>query len=199
MIACPHFTKATSSVTGILNMDNTLTVAWALPMKAPDACARLEAYTMSKVVITTLKFSLRDSGLCRSWPGIPQEIVNIIAAHIRQQNFEAVVQKWKGCFRCCSGDCTYLDHISAEDLEYLERTCLSVDPREHPTWQYPRVDVSLLDGASRQCQILSALRHTHDASFNGFMFDIGQYRHDSDIARPERKYTFRNCMRVRLS
>ena len=174
-------------------MENTITVAWALPVEAPSLCARLEAYAMSKSTISTLTISVQRSGLCASWPGFPQEVIDSIAVHIRQENYEKVKPKWKRYYRCCNGDCTPLDHLSAEELQNLKDKDEAFD-RNCPYWQLKKPEPWRHD--PMELQILREMVCRHKESLDEVVALIGQ--HESDTEAPEQGVgnTFKQCLKV---
>ena len=98
-------------------------VAWAIPVHTGEALARLEAYVLSKPVISTLSLCILHSSTGRALGRVPPEIVLVIAEWLRVDLFGrdsweklSLYSKWNGLKLCLEDRCSPNNHWSAKEF-----------------------------------------------------------------------------------
>lgn len=100
-------------------MTNKLTVAWGIPVDTATLGAQLEAYIISKPGMYVFMQCIQSAQGGTSLARVPLELVEMIAAHVRQPLLERYQKEWDKCIRCCLGSCNPSDHFDPGPLEIM--------------------------------------------------------------------------------
>ena len=93
-------------------------VAWATQVSLPQLGARVEAYVHTKVTITTFRI-VTTKATSSSLGNLPHEIINMVARHVRNAAFEDRIGRWMQGFRCLTGQCSELSHLTKSDFGFV--------------------------------------------------------------------------------
>ena len=148
-------------------MENTLLMAWAIPIDTASLGASVEAYVEVKGQITTLQACMRHSSVTR----IPNEIWDAIRTELQQLAFDRCSQQWEDDLRCCWADCVQEDHLAKEEGDNLteeEKKYLQCP------WDY-NVSEDVKESMDRD--IRRHISERHEDVVEGFMLKIGEKRH----------------------
>ena len=104
----------------------SITVAWAIPIEAQSAGARLEAYAAERA-IETFKVCIKDAHADRALARVPMEISEMIATQSRQYTFDERQKWWQDAVRCCAINCDCGDN--EEHRNRVERLMAKVGER----------------------------------------------------------------------
>ena len=101
-------------------MENSITVAWAIPVNITEFGARLEAYVGSKAQIHAFKLCVKYAQIegC-SLGRLSPELVEFVAAYIGQSMFENHLARWQQAADCCSLYCSPSSHFNDEEMKTL--------------------------------------------------------------------------------
>ncbi len=92
-----------------------ITLAWAIPVSAPQLGARLEAYVATKAAITTFRFGARNV-TATALGDVPEEIIDMIAREVRNVVFKDDVKRWMKAFKCLTQKCSPMSHMTKSDI-----------------------------------------------------------------------------------
>ncbi|KAL8867974.1 MAG: hypothetical protein Q9174_005304 [Haloplaca sp. 1 TL-2023] len=99
--------------------DGSVSLAWAIEVKATQLGAHLEAYVVTKAAITTLKACMAHSkgSSMQAMSKVPLEVTEMIADALKESTYRDRIPHWLRGQKCTAGKCSPGEHLTGSKLQ----------------------------------------------------------------------------------